>query len=84
VLYQRFIQNNIQIPLLTLNRPMDEFIHNRGIDLDLLGLQELIASDTDSRYLTINNDFQIHPEFVFESYEGYADFANLYSRVKGD
>ena len=82
VLYQRFIQNNIQIPLLTLNRPMDEFIHNSGIDLDLLGVQELIASDTDSRYLTINNDFQIHPEFVFESYEGYADFANLYSRVK--
>lgn len=82
VLYQRFIQNNIQIPLLTLNRPMDEFIHNRGIDLDLLGVQELIASDTDSRYFTINNDFQIHPEFVFESYEGYADFANLYSRVR--
>lgn len=84
VVYQRFVQNNIKIPLLTLNRPMDNFIYNQGINLDLLGVQEFIVSDIDSSYLTINNDFQIHPEFLFESYEGYTDFAKLYSRVKGD
>ena len=82
--YQRFIQNNIKVPLLTLNRTMDSFIHFRGINLDLLGVQEIITNTGEARNMNISEEFQVFPDFYFQSQAGFGDIVNLYSRVKGD
>jgi hypothetical protein len=81
LVYQRFIQNKIKVPLLTLNRSDDYFIQNNGINLDLLGVQEFIANTDEARFLSICDEFQVGPEFLFSN--GYGSYlVNLYSRVK--
>jgi hypothetical protein len=83
--YQRFILNKIKVPLLTLNRPMDNFIFNYGINLEELGVQDFIAGKSYVSGLRVCNQFKIYPDFIFRCFEGiyhHLDLANLYSRVK--
>jgi hypothetical protein len=83
LVYQRFIQNKIKVPLLTLNSSDDYFIQNNGINLDLLGVQEFIANTDEARFLSISDEFQVCSEFRFSN--GYGSYlTNLYSRVKSD
>jgi hypothetical protein len=82
--YRRFILNKIKVPLLTLNRPMDNFISNYGINLEELGVQEFIAGKAFVSCLMVSNEFKIYPDFIFWDFEGihhHQDLANLYSRV---
>ena len=85
--YRRLILNKIKVPLLTLNRPMDNFIFNYGINLEELGVQEFIAGKSYVSGLRVSDQFKIYPDFIFRCYEGiyhHLDLANLYSRVKSD
>jgi hypothetical protein len=84
-LYNQFVNQGIEIPLLTLNRPTDIFIHNNSIDIQRLGIQEFIAGHSYVSCLTYGKEFKKHPDFVFQIYRTelveYIDDANLYSRV---
>jgi hypothetical protein len=85
-IYKRFIEEGVKIPLLTLNRPMDPFIFDHGIDIEKLGVQEFIAGHSYVSSLVFGDDFKKHPDFIFQTIVGevsqHNDLANLYSRVK--
>ncbi len=82
-LYSRFVEEEIKIPLLTLNRPMDQFIFDNGIDIKKLGIQEFIAGHNYESSLTFGEEYFKYPDFLFrargnaETY--HEDLANLYS-----
>jgi hypothetical protein len=79
-LYGRFVEEEIKIPLLTLNRPMDPFIFDHGIDIEKLGIQEFIAGHSYVSSLVFGDEFKKHPDFVFQLFnEVHNDMANLYS-----
>lgn len=84
-IYERFIDENIKIPLLTLNRPMDPFIFDNGIDIEKLGIEEFIAGHSYVSSLIFGEEFKKYPDFVFgtirrEQVEHH-DLANLYARL---
>lgn len=79
-IYSAFVEEGINIPLLTLNRPCDNFIFNNGIDIKKLGIQEFIAGHGYVSSLTFGEEFKKHPDFVFQTTPNeYIDLANLYS-----
>jgi hypothetical protein len=79
-LYSRFVEEEIKIPLLTLNRPMDPFIFDNGIDIKKLGIQEFIAGHSYVISLVFGDEFKKHPDFVFQLFNKvHNDMANLYS-----
>lgn len=80
-LYERFIEQGIHIPLLTINRPMDGFVFNRGINLEKLGVEEFIAGQPYVSSLIFGEEFKKHSDFVFQYFEDpfHEDMANLYS-----
>jgi hypothetical protein len=79
-IYKRFIEEDVKIPLLTLNRPMDPFIFDQGIDIKKLGIQEFIAGHSYVSSLVLGDEFKKHPDFVFQLFnEVHNDIANLYS-----
>lgn len=80
-LYNRLIEENIMIPILTLNRPMDPFIFNHGIDIEKLGIQEFIAGRNYVSSLVYGEEFKKYPDFIFQTYRHeHIDMANLYSK----
>ena len=79
-LYGRFVEEEIKIPLLTINRPIDPFIFDNGIDIKKLGIQEFIAGHSSVSSLVFGDEFKKHPDFVFQLFnEVHHDMANLYS-----
>jgi hypothetical protein len=79
-IYDCFMQRNVQIPMLTINRPCDEFITSGGISLDALGVEELIVGGVYHHGFDLNQ-FKKHPEFIFQRFDNdHLDMANLYSR----
>lgn len=81
--FKRFIEEGVKIPLLTLNRPMDPFIFDHGIEIEKLGVQEFIAGQSYVSSLVFGDEFKKHPDFVFQSHRNedafHEDLANLYS-----
>jgi hypothetical protein len=82
--YSSFIQEKIQIPLLTINRPWDPFVRDNGIEIEKLGIQEFIAGYSYVSCLIFGEEFKKYPDFVFQTlrneYTSNEDLANLYSR----
>ena len=82
-IYSSFIEENINIPLLTLNRPMDPFIFDNGIDIKKLGIKEFIAGRGYVISLLFGDEFFKYPDFVFQIIRNedseHKDIANLYS-----
>jgi hypothetical protein len=83
--YERFIDENIKIPLLTLNRPMDPFIFDNGIDIEKLVIEEFIAGHSYVSSLIFGEEFKKYPDFVFGTIRReqgeHHDLANLYARL---
>jgi hypothetical protein len=83
-IYNRYVEEDIKIPLLSLNRPVDPFIClEKGINIKKLGIQEFIAGNRHVSYLTFGEECFKHPDFVFQTFGDennyFEDIANLYS-----
>jgi hypothetical protein len=79
VMYNRFINEKVSISSLILNRPMDSFIFDHGIDLKELGINEFIAGHSYVGSLSFGEEFIKHPDFVFQTINNvHQDMANLY------
>lgn len=78
-IYTRFIEEKIQIPAMTVHRPLDSFV--LSCNIDTLGVKELIGGNQYvSRLVTIEK-FEKYPEFDFQPYIAPRfDSANFYSR----
>ncbi len=85
VVYNRFTIEKVCISSLILNRPMDPFIFNHGIDLKELGVNEFISGHSYVSSLVFGDEFKKHPDFIFQTIVGefsqHNDLANLYSQV---
>jgi hypothetical protein len=79
-IYNRFLDESVKIPLLTLNRPQDNFVvFENGIDIEKLGIQEFIAGHSYVSSLIFGEEFKKYPDFLFQLHNGHDDLANLYS-----
>ena len=83
LVYKRLLFEVIQIPMMVINRPWDQFILEGRFSMDELGIKELIGGQN---YITGLNlaPFTKHPDFVFQSVttqngRSIIDMANLYS-----
>ena len=80
--YSRFLDEKIQIPMLTINRPLDPFVTQNGIDIKVLGIKELIVGRNYVNSIILGDEFKKYPDFVFQRLRNTnaEDIANFYSR----
>jgi hypothetical protein len=82
--HERFIEQEITIPLLTINRPNDQHVELGYVSLEDLGVKELICGHSGTNRVKISSEFVKYPDFVFQKFTNPAseDIANLYSILK--